>query len=62
MLRPEQLTVPDVIDRESATASQILQNRGFEVDIVNVVNPDVERDHVAAQDPRPTPRRRRGRR
>ena len=52
-LRPEQLTVPDVIDRESATASQILQNRGFEVDIVTVVNPDVERDHVAAQDPRP---------
>jgi len=32
-LKPEQLTVPDVIDRESATASQILQNRGFEVDI-----------------------------
>ena len=52
-LRPEQLTVPNVIDRESATASQILQNRGFEVDIVTVVNPDVERDHVAAQDPRP---------
>ena len=52
-LRPEQLTVPDVIDRESATASQILQNRGFEVDIVTVVNPDVERDHVASQDPRP---------
>ena len=52
-LRPEQLVVPDVIDRESATASQILQNRGFEVDIVTVVNPDVERDHVAAQDPRP---------
>jgi serine/threonine-protein kinase len=52
-LRPEQLTVPDVIDRESATASQILQNRGFEVDVVPVVNPDVERDHVAAQDPRP---------
>jgi serine/threonine-protein kinase len=52
-LRPEQLTVPNVIDRESATASQILQNRGFEVDIVPVVNPDVERDHVAAQDPRP---------
>jgi eukaryotic-like serine/threonine-protein kinase len=52
-LRPEQLTVPNVIDRESATASQILQNRGFEVDIVPVVNADVERDHVAAQDPRP---------
>ena len=42
-----------MIDRESATASQILQNRGFEVDIVTVVNPDVERDHVASQDPRP---------
>ena len=52
-LRPEQLTVPNVIDRESATASQILQNRGFEVDIVTVVNPDVERDHVATQEPRP---------
>jgi beta-lactam-binding protein with PASTA domain/predicted Ser/Thr protein kinase len=52
-LRPEELTVPDVIGRKSATATQILQNRGFEVDIENVVNPDVERDTVAAQDPRP---------
>jgi beta-lactam-binding protein with PASTA domain/predicted Ser/Thr protein kinase len=52
-LRPEQLTVPDVIGRESATATQILQNRGFEVDIVNVENPNVERNTVAAQDPRP---------
>jgi beta-lactam-binding protein with PASTA domain len=52
-LRPEQLEVPDVIGRESATASQILQNRGFEVDVVPVVNPDVERDHVATQDPDP---------
>jgi eukaryotic-like serine/threonine-protein kinase len=53
VLRPEQLTVPNVINRESSTASQILQNRGFEVDVVTVVNPDVERDRVAAQDPRP---------
>jgi eukaryotic-like serine/threonine-protein kinase len=53
LLRPEQLTVPDVIGRESATATQILQNRGFEVDIVNVENPQVERNTVAAQDPRP---------
>ena len=52
-LRPEQLTVPNVIGRESATATQILQNRGFEVDIENVVNSDVERDTVASQDPRP---------
>jgi eukaryotic-like serine/threonine-protein kinase len=53
LLRPEQLTVPNVIGRESATATQILQNRGFEVDIVNVENPDVERNTVASQDPRP---------
>jgi beta-lactam-binding protein with PASTA domain/predicted Ser/Thr protein kinase len=53
VLKPEQLRVPNVIGRESSTASQILQNRGFEVDIVTVVNPDVERDRVAAQDPRP---------
>ena len=53
VLKPEQLIVPNVIGRESSTASQILQNRGFEVDIVSVVNPDVERDTVAAQDPRP---------
>jgi beta-lactam-binding protein with PASTA domain len=53
LLRPEQLTVPDVIGRESATATQILQNRGFEVDIVNVENANVERNTVAAQDPRP---------
>jgi beta-lactam-binding protein with PASTA domain/predicted Ser/Thr protein kinase len=52
-LRPEQLTVPNVIGRESATATQILQNRGFEVDIVNVENPDVERNTVASQNPRP---------
>jgi len=53
LLRPEPLTVPNVIGRESSTAAQILQNRGFEVDIVSVVNPDVPRDRVAAQDPRP---------
>jgi eukaryotic-like serine/threonine-protein kinase len=53
LLRPEQLNVPKVIGLKSATASQILQNRGFEVDIVSVTNPDVERDIVAAQEPRP---------
>jgi eukaryotic-like serine/threonine-protein kinase len=53
ILRPEQLTVPNVIGRESATASQILQNRGFRVDVVNVENADVERNTVASQDPRP---------
>jgi eukaryotic-like serine/threonine-protein kinase len=52
-LKPEQLVVPNVIGRDEATASQILQNRGFEVNIERVANADVERDEVAAQDPRP---------
>ena len=53
LLKPEQLTVPRVVGLRSATASQILKNRGFRVEVVNVANPDVERDRVAAQDPRP---------
>jgi eukaryotic-like serine/threonine-protein kinase len=53
MLKPQQLEVPNVIGRKEATASQILQNRGFEVNIERVANADVERDEVAAQDPRP---------
>jgi beta-lactam-binding protein with PASTA domain/tRNA A-37 threonylcarbamoyl transferase component Bud32 len=53
MLKPAQLEVPNVIGRKEATASQILQNRGFEVNIERVANADVERDEVAAQDPRP---------
>ena len=52
-LKPEQLVVPNVIGREEGTASQILQNRGFEVNIERVANAEVERDTVAAQDPRP---------
>jgi beta-lactam-binding protein with PASTA domain len=42
-----------VVGLRSATAAQSLQNRGFDVNIVNVTNPDVERDRVAAQDPLP---------
>jgi eukaryotic-like serine/threonine-protein kinase len=53
LLRPEQLTVPRVVGLRSATASQIIKNRGFEVEIVNVANADVERDRVASQDPLP---------
>ncbi len=52
-LRPEQLRVPDVIGLRSATAAQSLQNRGFEVDVVNVTNARVARDRVAGQDPLP---------
>jgi serine/threonine protein kinase len=53
ILRPEQLTVPNVVGQPSAVAAQSLQNRGFKVDIQPVQNPDVPRDTVAAQDPRP---------
>jgi eukaryotic-like serine/threonine-protein kinase len=53
LLRPEQLTVPRVVGLRSATASQIVKNRGFRVEVVNVANADVERDRVAAQDPLP---------
>jgi serine/threonine-protein kinase len=59
-LRPEQLTVPNVVGQRSATAAQALQNRGFEVDIVQVENADVPRDRVAAQDPRPNTKAKEG--
>jgi beta-lactam-binding protein with PASTA domain len=52
-LRPEEVAVPNVVGQKSANASQILKNRGLEVDIEQVVNADVPRDEVAAQDPRP---------
>jgi eukaryotic-like serine/threonine-protein kinase len=53
LLRPPLRTVPDVVGKRSATASQILQNRGFEVNIETVVNPAVTRDVVATQRPQP---------
>jgi beta-lactam-binding protein with PASTA domain/predicted Ser/Thr protein kinase len=53
LLRPEQVTVPNVVGQRSAVATQALQSRGFEVDAVPVTNADVERDTVASQDPRP---------
>jgi beta-lactam-binding protein with PASTA domain len=45
--------VPNVLERRSATAAQILQNSGFEVDIQRVTNDEVPADRVANQDPRP---------
>jgi eukaryotic-like serine/threonine-protein kinase len=53
LLKPKQVDVPNVIGRTSATASQILQNRGFEVQIDPATNADVPRDQVFAQNPRP---------
>jgi eukaryotic-like serine/threonine-protein kinase len=51
LLKPDQVTVPNVVGRTSTTASQILQNKGFEVDIQPATNASVEGDHVFAQDP-----------
>jgi serine/threonine-protein kinase len=53
LLKPKTDTVPDVVGKPSAIASQILQNRGFEVNIQTVVNPAVPRDTVATQNPQP---------
>jgi beta-lactam-binding protein with PASTA domain/predicted Ser/Thr protein kinase len=53
LLSPTKRTVPDVVGQRSATASQILQNRGFEVNIETVVNAEVTRDTVATQNPQP---------
>jgi serine/threonine-protein kinase len=53
VLRPQEATVPNVIGRKSATASQMLQNDGFEVSVNRVTNADVEADRVFGQSPRP---------
>ena len=53
LLTPEQVRVPDVVGRRSGTAAQILQNRGFEVDVVPIQSPTVGQDRVASQRPDP---------
>jgi eukaryotic-like serine/threonine-protein kinase len=53
LLRPEERVVPDVVGLPEAVAAQSLNNRGFEVEIDRVINAQVERGRVAAQDPRP---------
>src|SRR5215203_2048726 len=53
LLVPEKVSVPDVVGRRSATAAQILQNRGFEVNVENVRSDSVPSDRVATQRPQP---------
>jgi eukaryotic-like serine/threonine-protein kinase len=53
LLTPEKLAVPDVVGRRSATAAQILQNQGFEVNVENVRSEDVPADRVTTQRPQP---------
>ena len=53
LLAPEERRVPDVVGKRSGTAAQILQNRGFEVDVVPIQSDTVEQDRVAGQRPDP---------
>ena len=53
LLVPEKVAVPKVVGLRSATAAQILQNRGFEVNVENVRSDSVPADRVATQRPQP---------
>jgi serine/threonine-protein kinase len=53
LLTPEKTTVPDVVGQRSGTAAQVLQNRGFEVDVVPIQSDTVPEDRVAGQRPEP---------
>jgi eukaryotic-like serine/threonine-protein kinase len=51
LLTPEQREVPNVVGKRSDTAAQILQNAGFEVDIVPIQSDTVAEGRVAGQRP-----------
>jgi eukaryotic-like serine/threonine-protein kinase len=53
VLKPKQAAVPDVVGRHSATAAQMLQNKGFEVNVENVRSDSVPSDRVTTQRPQP---------
>jgi eukaryotic-like serine/threonine-protein kinase len=53
LLTPDKTRVPDVVGQRSGTAAQILQNRGFEVDVVPIQSDTVPEDRVAGQRPEP---------
>jgi eukaryotic-like serine/threonine-protein kinase len=52
LLTPEQVKVPQVVGTQAATASQILQDDGFEVQQNNIESDDTPRGEVAGQNPR----------
>jgi beta-lactam-binding protein with PASTA domain/predicted Ser/Thr protein kinase len=60
LLVPKKAAVPDVVGRRSATAVQILQNRGFEVHAENVRSDSVPADRVTTQRPQPRQRAKEG--
>jgi len=53
LLSPEKESVPDVVGKRSGTAVQLLQSRGFEVDVVAIQSDTVPQDRVAGQRPDP---------
>ena len=53
LLSPDQQRVPDVVGKRSGTAAQLLQSRGFEVDVVPIQSDTVAQDRVAGQRPDP---------
>jgi eukaryotic-like serine/threonine-protein kinase len=52
LLKPTDVTVPNVVGQSSASASRELQDAGFEVQQALVESTKVDRDRVASQDPR----------
>jgi eukaryotic-like serine/threonine-protein kinase len=60
LLAPKQVEVPKVVGLRSATAAQILQNDGFEVNVENVRSDSVKADRVATQRPQPAERAKQG--
>ena len=52
LLTPKQVKVPNVVGTQAATASQILQDDGFEVQQNNIESDDTPRGEVAGQNPR----------
>jgi eukaryotic-like serine/threonine-protein kinase len=53
LLTPDKTRVPDVVGERADAAAQVLQNRGFEVDVVPIQSDTVEEGRVAGQSPEP---------
>jgi eukaryotic-like serine/threonine-protein kinase len=53
LLRGDKEPVPNVVGKTSASAAQVLQNQGFEVDVVPIQSDSVADGRVAGQQPEP---------
>jgi eukaryotic-like serine/threonine-protein kinase len=50
---PEQVSVPDVTDKKSSTAADILTTAGFQVNTISVPSTPARKDRVISQTPQP---------